>query len=1042
MEQVDDVTMAVVAEFTARLGGRCAFDGHHRGLYATDASLYQVTPLGVVWPESDEDCRAAVELCGRHGLAMLPRGGGTSLAGQGVNRAIVIDFSRHRRGMSAVDVAARTVVAQAGAVVDDLNGAIAGTGLFFAADPATSAQAAVGGCIGNNAAGARSIRYGRTVENVAGIDLLLADGRAARLGAEAGRADAVARELAAAVIAIIGPHVELIRSRFPKTPRRNAGYALDMIADQLAAGATAETLDLVPLICGSEGTLGIVLSATLKLHPIPFLRGLAIASYASVDEAIAAVGAILQTKPSAVELLDEAVLAAAMGNARCREYVELLPKIGGSAPAAALYVEYQAERGAGAERDAAAVRGDGDERGNDTGTGAERERGDGTERDDAAVRDAVRDDTAVRGNDTGDGPERGAGEIAAGFARLRAVIGAGTPLVCHEDQAAMMSAWALRKAGEPLLHGLPGKRKPITFVEDCAVPVENLGRFVTEFRRIVTEHGTVAAFWAHASVGVLHVRPMLDVHDPADRTRLRSIAVTVADLARDCGGVMSGEHGDGRARGPLLERYFGAEVIDLFAAVKRVFDPRNLMNPGDIVDAGPVASITENLRLDHQRVGRAGMDGIETFFDYADQHGFGGAVEMCNGAGVCRRSAGGTMCPSYRATLDERHATRGRGNALRLAITGQIGSAGGPLWDDPDTLATLDWCLSCKACKSECPSNVDIARLKAEYTAQGYAHGRRVPLNARVFGHVRTLNAIGSALAPLSNWINRIGVVRGMANRLLRLAPERSLPTFAPSLGRWMKKRRGPADSRPVVALFGDCFTLHNEPHIGRAAVGVLEALGYRVELADAGCCGRSMISMGLLPAAIATADRTIGRLRKWIEDPNVVAIAVVEPSCLSAMTDDWLKLKLRSPMDLRRALANKAVAVEAFVQRDWTRHPNRPAMRWNAGAVLVHGHCHQKALGGLSDSAAALRRVAGERVRVLETGCCGMAGAFGFDAGRYELSMRIGEMALLPAARSAGPDDWIVASGTSCRHQILDGTARQAHHPIELLAAGMRTNG
>lgn len=956
----------LLADLHRRLPGQVRFGWHDRVLYSTDASPYQVMPLGVITPRGIAELAVAVEVCRRHRTPMLPRGGGTSLAGQCTAQAVVIDLSAMCRRVLSADAAARRCVVEPGIGVDELNRELAKLtpGLFYAPDPATVAQATIGGTIGNNAAGARSIVYGRTSENILGVQLLLATGETANLTAGAGRSDPVARRLATQVAHVVRRHADLIRARFAKTIRRNAGYGLDLILKQLDAGVADEDLDLSGLICGAEGTLGIVTQATLKLHPVRNATGLAICSYATLEEAMDAVNPILTTGPSAVELLDDVVLRAAMGNEVCRPYVDLLPRArGGAAPQAVLYVEYQ-----------------------------------------------------------GDTPA----DIDAAFARL-AVNQPGVSIQTYADKAAMADAWTLRKSGEALLHALPGHRKPQTFVEDNAVPPENLPRFVSEFKKICARHGTDAAYWAHASVGVLHVRPMINLHDPADRAIMQKIAVEVADLARECGGVMSGEHGDGRVRGPLLERFYGPEIMAAFRQVKAIFDPENLLNPGNIVDPGPVESITENLRALQTRQTQP----VNTYYDYKDQDDFAHAVDQCNGAGFCRKTAGGTMCPSYRGTLDERHSTRGRGNALRQAI--RVGLPDGrPAWDDPDTHETLALCLACKACKSECPSNVDVARLKAEYLAQSWDHRGGPPLKAKAFGHIRTLNKLGALAPGLANLVNNLPPVRAVLNRVLNLAPERSLPPFAKSLYRRFKPKP-PAPAKQVL-LYADCFVTYNEPHIGEAAIKLLEACGYTVLLPKVSCCGRAMISTGLLPDAIASADRALGALLPLLD--QVEAVVVCEPSCLSAITDDWLQLKLKTPLEDRIRLAAKSMLVENFIDRFWDTHPKRPAVR-EAGPVLLHGHCHQKAVGGGDEtSARLLRRLSNGRLTVIPSGCCGMAGSFGYDADKYDLSLKIGELSVFPPIRSATQETTICAPGTSCRHQIHDATGRRAMHPVEFAAS------
>ncbi len=982
-------------ELAAAVEGEVRLGLHDRMLYATDASLYQVEPLAVVIPASVKDAVRAVQFCASRGLPILPRGGGTSLAGQCTNRAVVIDFSVNCRGVPSVDAGARRCRVEPGVCVDELNERLAPLGLFWPPDPATSRHANVGGCIGNNAAGARSIRYGRTSENLLSIEACLADGTQVRFGPGAARVQPRVADLTGGVVEIVRAQAGLIRERYPKTVRRNAGYGLDEVLRQLDAGVPPLDVNLAPMLCGSEGTLAVTLGAELLLSPLPVARGLAVVGFASLDEAVEKVAPILALRPTAVELLDDMVLSLARANPGCSRLLDVLPVVNGVTPAAVLYVEFSAER------------------------------------------------------------DRG--EIDAGFAALRGLL-PGVPAMLHVEPSAMLRAWALRKAGEPLLHGVPGDRKPVTFVEDNAVPVERLAEFVRRFREIVTRHGTKAAYWAHASVGVLHVRPMIDLHDESDLALLRSIAVEVADLARDLGGVMSGEHGDGRVRSPLIERFYGPELVRAFREVKTLFDPQNLLNPGNIVaplgagDAlgrgGPgVESITEKLRV-RPICADVRAPIVDTYFDYAGQHGFGGAVEQCNGAGVCRKKRGGTMCPSYMGTLDERHSTRGRGNALRLAITGQFpgGEVGSPAWNDAETLATLDLCLSCKACKAECPSNVDVAKLKAEYLAQGYRARGGAPFVARVFGRVRELSRVASLTPRLANAVNRTGVARRMAERLLGIDRRRTLPEFAAPLHRRVRGRviRRPDDLRggaQTVVVFGDCFTLYGERGLGEAAVRVLSAFGYRVALADAGCCGRAMISTGLLEDARTTIDRTINRLLPWLEDDRAESILVLEPSCLSAIRDDWLSLRTTTPIEVRRRIAAHAVLVEEFLEQRWGNHPNRSeveaalAARPGGARMLFHAHCHQKSLWGQESSGALLRRIVGDGLTTLDAGCCGMAGSFGYTTGRYDLSMRIGELALFPAVRG-DPGATVVATGTSCRHQLKDGVGVRALHPVEWLAS------
>ncbi len=952
---------AIARDLQTLVDGQVRFGRHDRMLYATDASIYQVEPIGVVVPRTIRDAERVVRYCARQGLPLLPRGGGTSLAGQAVNVAVILDFSPWCRRVAAIDPLTRTAVVEPGVVLDDLNRAAAAHGLMFGPDVATATHATIGGMIGNNSAGAHSILYGRTVEHLDAVDVLLADGTPVTLSGRAGSGRAA--ELARGVADIVRPLAGEIRDRYPTTIRRVNGYNLDLVLDTLQASAP---VNLAQLVCGAEGTLAVVTGATLRLVAVPPAKALAIAAFAGLDDALSALGTILATGPSAVELIDDTILELARSNVECRRCLELLPsREGGGAPAAVLYIEYFAD-------------------------------------DDARLEDRLAD-LAAR-----------LGDVAVRR---------------HTDPEAMAAAWALRRAGEPLLHAVPGDRKPLTFIEDTAVDPKRLPEFVDEFRRIVTAHGTTAAYYAHASVGCLHIRPMISLRDPAGRAAMQTIAHEVTDLVKSYGGALSGEHGDGRARSHLLRRFYGDAICDGFGRIKNLFDPEHRLNPGNIVDGPPM---TEALRVEPADRPVA-VPRLRTYYRYDREQGFGSAVEMCNGAGVCRKTRGGTMCPSYRALRDERHATRGRANALRLAITGQFGADGAPAWDDPATIETLNLCLSCKACKAECPSNVDIARVKAEYTAQRFTAAGRVPRRVRRVGRVRRIQRIASSVAPLVNTLTSFAPTAALVKGLLGVDRRRSLPRCGRPLGRWLARRDRVDAGRPAVVLLPDCFTVYGEPHIGQAAVRVLEALGYRVVLPrNVGCCGRALISVGMLAEAQQVCRASAEALLDCLARERDAVVVGCEPSCVSAITDDWIDLDLGIEPARLGELAGSTMLVEHFVES--RRHPEPVA--WTpgtaAGEVLLHGHCHQKALWGIDSSAGLLRRLVGDRLGVLDTGCCGMAGLFGYE--HYELSMAIAELDLLPSLRSR-PDATIAAPGTSCRHQIRDATGREAVHPIEIAA-------
>jgi FAD/FMN-containing dehydrogenase/Fe-S oxidoreductase len=976
----------IAADLRKLVRGEVRFSPHDRMLYATDASIYQVEPIGVVVPHDLADADAVIRYAAEHRLPILPRGGGTSLAGQTVNRAIVIDFSRSCRGIVEVNAAERFARVEPGVVLEQLNRRAAEHGLLFGPDVATATHATLGGMIGNNSAGAQSILYGRTVEHLLGLDVWLADGARVRLDQGAAARDPRVADLTRRIAEVVRSVEPEIERRFPKTIRHVDGYNLDLMLAQLRASTTGsfDRVNLAHLVCGSEGTLAVTAEATLRLVEAPRQRALAIAGFADVDAALSHLTAILRIGPAAVELVDDMVISMARANREYSRYVDLLPTPARGEVGAVLYVEYF-----GADRAA----------------------------------------------------------LDAKFDALHQVVGGGA-MQRHFDPAAMALAWKLRRAGEPLLHAIPGMRKPVTFIEDTAVDPGRLAAFVREFRAIVTKHGTTAAYYAHASVGCLHIRPLVCITDPDDRRMMQAIAEEVTDLVIRYGGALSGEHGDGRVRSPLLERFYGPVICDAFRRIKAVFDPDNRLNPGNItpgsITPGNITEPSPRGMFEHLRVQPGDaivhVPDVETYFRYDREHGFNEAVEACNGAGVCRKTLGGTMCPSYRATLDERHTTRGRGNALRLAITGQFSPDGStPAWNDAETLATLDLCLSCKACKTECPSNVDVAKLKAEYTAQGHASAGRTPLAARLFGHIRTVNRIGSWMHGTANRIGRIGWVKALNERLLGIDRRRAMPVFSRSLHAWFRSRAAPPSSagKPAVILLPDCFSVYNEPRIGRAAVQVLEAFGYRVILPRLGCCGRAMLSVGLLADASTTCARTASDLLRCLDEHRAVAVVGLEPSCVSAIKDDWLDLKMKvDPGEVRR-LAQHTFLIEDFLESRWEHHPRLPILRGQEAAehdVLLHGHCHQKALWGMDTSAKLLRRLFGARLRVIDSGCCGMAGSFGYLKWRYDLSMRIGELTLMPAVRRE-PDAVIAAPGTSCRHQIHDATGREALHPIEIVA-------
>jgi FAD/FMN-containing dehydrogenase/Fe-S oxidoreductase len=975
-----DAAAQLARELGALTAGEVLFDPHSRMLYSTDASIYQVEPIGVVTPRTVAEGERVIRHCAERGVPVLPRGGGTALAGQSVNRAVIVDFSRHCRGILSLDAAARRAVVEPGVVLDQLNRAAAPHGLRFGPDVATGSHATVGGMIGNNSSGANSILYGRTVDHVIALDVVLPSGEAMRLEAGSCDRDPRQRAIASAIAEVLLPMAGEIEARFPKILRHVDGLNLDIMLRQLRASTpgTFDAVNLAHLVCGSEGTLCTILRAEVALVPVPAAVGLAIAGFPGVPEALAPLGAMLATGPSAVELVDDVVIAMALRNTAHRGDVEIMPRPGGKLPGAVMYVQYFADR-----------------------------------------------------------PD----EIDGRFAQLRRAL-PDAVIAEYRDAPSMDRAWRLRKAGEPLLHAVPGHRKPVTFVEDTAVDPSRLPAFVEEFRQVVARHGTTAAYYAHASVGCLHIRPLIALDDPKDLDAMVALSTEIAELVVRHGGALSGEHGDGRVRTPLLDRVLGPAVCEAVRRVKRIFDPQGIMNPGNLTETSEPRRIVMSLRVRPDDANFAHVPaGTNTAFRYGPEGGFSHAVSSCNGAGLCRRlsPAGGTMCPSYRATLDERHSTRGRGNAVRLASTGQFGAdaanaASAGQWNDPATLETLELCLSCKACKSECPSNVDIAKLKAEYLHQGHIARGGVGWRTRMLANVRALSRVGSALWPLANAAGRIGLARRAIAAVMGFDSRRSLPLFGANLFRWARRRpSGTATGAPSVILFGDCFSAFGESEIGRDAVELLEAFGYRVIVADAGCCARAAISCGALDGAARTITRTAASLAELVDRHGAHAILMLEPSCHSAVIDDWTDLRTDVADETIARIAAMSHLVEVWLDAQWDSHPRRPAFHPPVGRCDVHVHCHQKALLGTAGASALLRRICGNQVRTLETGCCGMAGAFGFGKDRFDLSMRIGEIGVLPAARALSQGATLVAAGTSCRHQIRDGASVGALHPVQV---------
>jgi FAD/FMN-containing dehydrogenase/Fe-S oxidoreductase len=949
-------------ELGKAIRGDVRFDAGSRLLYSTDASMYQMEPVGVVIPRDADDVRAAIETAAKHKVAILPRGGGTSLTGQTVNHALVLDFSRYMDQVLEVNAEELWVRVQPGLVQDNLNHHVRSLGLGFGPDTSTSSRATLGGMLGNNSGGSHSIAYGLTVEHVIELTTILADGSRAVFGevtadefAAKCRAPGLEGQIYREVARIRDAYADDIRTKYPPHWRRVMGYNLNELVPAIGRRhATNGTLNMARLIVGSEGTFVSVVEAKMRLIRRPKKTAVEVIHYREIQEALESSSSLLETGPYAVELTDKMILDLARNNI---EQSQRMGFVHGD-PGAIMIVEYAGET-------------------------------------DAEVRAKIEALDARRQR------ERFGYEAHVAY-----------------DTAEQQSIWKLRKAGLGLLLGMKGDKKPIAFVEDTAVAPQHLAEFVSRFREIFAKHDTEGAYYGHCSVGCLHIRPVIDLKTPRGLEQVKAIADEITDLVVRFNGTISSEHGDGRARSPYLERMYGPRIMQAFRELKRAFDPDNRMNPGNIVAP---AGVTEHLRYGTQYTTWE----PKTLLDFSEQGGFAASIEMCNGVGACRKTLEGTMCPSYMATKDEEHSTRGRANALRAVLSGRLPAkefTGRRLYE------VMDLCLECKGCKAECPSNVDMAKLKYEFLHHYYS-ANGLPLRNRLFGRIARMNRLGSRLPGLFNWLSSLAPSRWALEKLAGIDRRRPLPALAAqTFTDWFAGHTPPsAAPRGEVVLFHDTFTTYNVPEIARAAVGVLEAAGYRVVLVDRKCCGRPLISKGMLGEAREHARWNVERLAPYAR--RGVPIVGLEPSCLLTLRDETVDL-VRT--DDARAVAKQSFLFEEFLMRERGRGLEL-AFGAQGKKALLHGHCHQKALVGTAPTVAALRW-AGFDVQEVDSGCCGMAGSFGFEREHYDISISLGNRRLAPAVKAAPAETEIVAPGISCRQQIQHLAGRRAKHPAEVL--------
>ena len=935
------------------LAGEVLFHPADRGRYATDASIYQVMPVGVVVPKTIEDVQAAMSLAREEGVSILARGGGTSQCGQTVNDSLVLDCSRHLRQLVSVEGDVARV--QPGITLGALNEALKPHGKFFPVDPSTWQRCTLGGMAGNNSCGSKSIRYGLMADNTLGIDALLADGSRHFFGEGEPNTDLVAR-----LLALGEREAAEIAAGFPEQLRRVGGYNLDALTP---AGRAAGRGNLARLLVGSEGTLAFSAALDLKLWPIKPRKVVGICQFPSFRGAMQASQHLVTLNPEAVELVDRTMIDLGRSIPIYRATIDQMvksPAGGAGEPDSLLIVEFHGY-------------------------------------EDAPLLESL-----------------------ARLEEMMADLGLPGAVVRAVDGGFQARIAEVREAGLNIMMSMKGDAKPVSFIEDCAVALPDLADYTERLTQVFDEYGVKGTWYAHASVGCLHVRPVLNMKNGGDVRKMREIAEKCFELVREYKGSHSGEHGDGIVRSEFNEPMFGSRIARAFEAVKDAFDPTAMLNPGRVVRAP---------RMDDRSLFRYFPDYAATpmtpALDWSSHpNGFLGAVEMCNNNGTCRKFDAGTMCPSYRVTREEQHLTRGRANTLRLALTGQLG---------PEALASdalaeaMSLCVSCKGCKRECPTGVDMARMKIEVQhARGQKHG--FSLRDRLVAALPRYAPIAARLPWLANLRNRVPALARLMETATGFAASRALPEF---VGNPFRDSEAQSPGGREVILFGDTFNRYFEPENLRAAVRVLAAAGYRVRPASDGgrplCCGRTYLAAGMVDKARAEAQRTLAALAG--SDAPVVGL---EPSCLTTLRDEFLALL---PGAQSEALAARAMLLGELLDRD------KPELPWRetASTAHMHGHCHQKAFAAFPPALAALGRMPGLKVAPITSSCCGMAGSFGYMAANQTASRAMAEASLLPAVRAAAAEDVIVADGTSCRHQIEGLSGRRAVHSVILMDRALR---
>ena len=957
------------------LEGELSYDIVSRTIYSTDASDYKEMPLAVAWPKGISDLKKILRLASEEGIGLTMRAAGTSLAGQVVSSGIIADVSRHMNRIIEFNKNEKWVRVEPGVVLDELNNFLKPSGLFFAPETSTSNRCCLGGMVGNNACGSHSLVYGSTRDHTIEVRALLSDGSEALfrpVDRKAFREKCKLPNLEGAIYRNIRDILSDDHNRKeiieeypdPSIPRRNTGYALDLLLDsEIFNNDSTKPFNFCKLLAGSEGTLAIITEIKLNLVPLPpGHKALVCVHHRERDEALHANLIALRFNPVAVELTDDRILSLTKDNLSQREnrfFIE-------GDPGAIMIVEFAFH--SEEETDSAA----------------------------AGLINALR---------------------AAGY-------GYSYPVVKGND---MKKVWALRKAGLGILGNMKGDRRPVSLVEDTSVKVEDLPAYMREFSEMLSSYGKDSVYHAHIGTGELHLRPVLNLKDPADVELFRTIGLETARLVKKYRGSLSGEHGDGRLRGEFIPLMLGEHNYGILRRIKKCWDPGNILNPGKITDT---PSMNTRLRYEPGMVTRE----IETIYDFSSTDGIVRAAEKCNGSADCRKSAaiGGTMCPSFMATIDEKCSTRARANLLREFLSREDSDP----WNHREVHDILDLCLSCKGCKSECPSGVDIAKLKSEYLQHWYDR-HHVPLRTILIAYISTFNRIGSFIPGIYNYFLSNGFFSGIFKKITGFAMQRSIPLiYKTSLRRWIRQnltKMNPDDARGTVCLFVDEFTNYNDTETGIAAIRLLTALKYRVVTVNHDNSARTFISKGLLRKAKRISRKNIRILGEIIDE--TLPLIGIEPSAILGFRDEYPDLAGDELREKALKIAENCYLIDEFIYREFKAgRISRGSFTSKGLEILLHAHCHQKALSSSSSSIGMLSIPENYTVREIPSGCCGMAGSFGYEKEHYELSQKVGELILFPEIRNSGMDVAIAAPGTSCRHHIQDGTGRKAKHPVEIL--------